>query len=123
MSATVLIIDDDQLTRSALVDGLKAVGVDSAEAKDGQEGLSKAGELKPRLVVLDENLPKLSGQQVLEMIRKETWGKDMQIIAFTVSDDIELMNQNLQSGVTEYLDKSNVSIQQVIEIIQQRLAA
>jgi CheY-like chemotaxis protein len=119
----VLIIDDDQLTRSALRDGLKQIDIDSAEAKDGKEGLDKAAQLQPALVVLDENLPDMQGQVVLETIRKEEWGKELPVIAFTVSNDINLMNQSLKSGVTEYLDKANVSVKQVIEIIQLRLNA
>jgi CheY-like chemotaxis protein len=119
----VLIVDDDQLTRSALRDGLKQIDIDAAEAKDGKEGLEKATQLKPTLIVLDENLPDMQGQAVLESIRKEEWGKELPVIAFTVSNDINLMNQSLKSGITEYLDKANVSVQQVIEIIQLRLSA
>lgn len=119
---TVLIVDDDELLRGALAAALEEAKVTVEVAKDGKEGLVKAKKLKPAIVVSDENMPKMSGHEFIAELRKQEWGKDIAIVVFTVRDDIETMNQELQAGVVAYLNKPNMTAKQLVSIVQKYVA-
>ena len=119
---TVLLIDDDQLLRQNIKIAIADDDIVVLEANDGQEGLELALKEHPDVIVLDENMPKLQGQQVLEKLRNDSWGEKVQVIAFTVNDDIALMNKKLQAGVTVYLDKSTTNPEQLAQLIRERIA-
>lgn len=118
---TILVIDDDEVIRLELARALRDAGLGVAVASDGTEGLAKAESLKPDLIVLDQDMPDLYGEEVLAVVRAKKWGKDLPVIAFTISDDVSVLNQNLQAGVTEYLSKSSVTPEQMVKIIQEKL--
>lgn len=118
---TILIIDDDEVVRLELQRALKGAGFEVALAVDGTDGLAKAESLKPDLVVLDQDMPGLYGEEVVAVMRANEWGKELPVIAFTVRDDLDLVNQNLEAGVIEYLDKSSITPERMVEIIQQKL--
>lgn len=118
----LLVIDDDSLVRSAVVESFKDDSeIQVIEAHDGEAGLKVALSERPDLILLDENMPKLSGQEVIEKLRNDAWGAEVPIVAFTVNDDVSLMNKKLQAGVTEYLDKSTIEIDAVAEVIKKYL--
>lgn len=119
---TVLLVDDDQLIREAIKVALESTDIQVIEAVDGKAGLKEALESHPDLIVLDENMPEMNGQEVLENLRNDSWGAQAQVIAFTINDDIEVMNKKLQAGITEYLDKSTVEPAQLAELIVKRLS-
>ena len=118
---TVLIVDDDEVIRLELARTLGDAGFKVVVAADGAEGFAKAESLKPDLIVLDQDMPNLYGQEVLEAVRASAWGKELPIIGFTISDDVTLLNQNLQAGITQYFDKSSITAKQMAEIIQEKL--
>jgi CheY-like chemotaxis protein len=119
---TVLLIDDDELIRESIKAVLINEGVTVLQAENGVLGLASALKNHPDLIVLDENMPEMNGQEVLENLRNDAWGADVQVIAFTVNDDITIMNKKLQAGVMEYLDKSTVEPAQLAELIIRRLS-
>ena len=118
----MLVVDDDEVIRLELERALRDAGFEVALAVDGTDGLAKAESLKPDLMVLDHDMPGLYGEEVLEAVRASDWGKKLPVISFTVSDDVNLLNQNLQAGVTEYFDKSSVTPERIVEAIQQKLS-
>jgi len=119
----ILVIDDDSLVRSAVSGSFQdSSDVEVIEAQDGEVGLELALNEKPDLILLDENMPKLSGQEVIEKLRNDEWGSSVPIVAFTINDDIGLMNKKLQAGVTEYLDKSTTSPDALVEVLKKYLS-
>jgi CheY-like chemotaxis protein len=67
--ARVLLIDDDEMTRTLVKRMLDGEGHEIEEAVDGQEGLRLFGESPPDLVLTDINMPGLDGHDVIEAIR------------------------------------------------------
>jgi CheY-like chemotaxis protein len=67
--ARVLVIDDDEMTRTLVTRMLVGEGHEIEEAVDGQDGLRLFGESPPDLVVTDINMPGLDGHDVIEAIR------------------------------------------------------
>lgn len=117
----VLIVDNDELLRTVLADALAAVGIQTKQANDGREGLESAKRERPSIIVLDEHMPNMNGQEFIEAIQHEPWFKETRIIVFTSLHDTDLMNHKMLAGVTDYLDKATASPEQVVAIIQKYL--
>src|SRR5262249_24082214 len=62
---------------------LKLKGHDARTARDGAEGMQRAAELRPDLILLDIGMPRINGYDVCRQIREEPWGQPMRIVALT----------------------------------------
>ncbi|MCW3037196.1 MAG: periplasmic sensor hybrid histidine kinase, partial [Actinobacteria bacterium] len=65
MSITILLVEDDASVRELLKVLLEVEGYDIVEASDGQDGLEKAGELRPDLMIVDLMMPQVDGERVI----------------------------------------------------------
>ncbi|HEY5806309.1 MAG TPA: response regulator [Candidatus Saccharimonadales bacterium] len=117
----VLIIDNDHVIRSVLAEKLKQAGIATQEAADGHEGLEKAKKDHPAVIILDEHMPHMNGQQFVEALQQEEWFEDVRIVVFTALNDIDLMNHKIIAGVSDYLEKGTSTPEKVVEIAQKYL--
>jgi two-component system, NarL family, nitrate/nitrite response regulator NarL len=107
MSAVrIAVIDDHTLFRRGLVSllGREPGFVVVAEAADGFEGIKAVGASKPDVVLLDLNMPGISGLEAIGAIRKEA--PDARVVMLTVSEDADDLLQALRDGATGYLLKN-----------------
>ncbi|MDB4766105.1 response regulator [bacterium] len=100
--AIVLVIDDDPAIRDILTRVLIAEGLQAVTASDGEEGLRRARELDPDLIILDVLMPKVDGWSVLSTLKADDKLSDIPVIMQSVSDDRDL---GYMLGATEYLVK------------------
>ena len=106
MSIRILLVDDHTLFRS----GMKLLLSRQpdfdvvAEAADGIEGLKRARELRPDIILLDLNMPGVSGLEVLQVLTQDL--PDCAVIILTVSEEGEELAQALRSGARGYLVKN-----------------
>jgi CheY-like chemotaxis protein/HPt (histidine-containing phosphotransfer) domain-containing protein len=91
-------------------------------AKDGEEGLDMVLTNKPDLVLLDWNLPKLSGLEVLRQIRSNSEFQTLPIIVFSMSSLAPMVNEARNAGATLVLCKSEYSPTHVIQFVRKLLA-
>lgn len=109
MSPTrVLLVDDHPVVRNGIRNLLdKAVGIDViGEAIDGEEALRMATELEPDVMLLDMELPGLTGDQVaLKMLES---GASTRILAFSAHDDRHYIQELLSNGASGYLVKDEI---------------
>lgn len=117
MSKTILIVDDDKLLRKGLSDALKEKGFNVEEAVDGEEGLKKALEIKPDLVVSDLRMPKLDGFGMLERLRADEAGKDLRVMILSADETTKTLNEALKTGVTVYIAKDSLEPAIMVEQI------
>jgi DNA-binding response OmpR family regulator len=98
----VLIVEDDAELSSMLAFNLERSGYRVAQARDGNDGLRLARELRPDLVVLDLMLPRLDGRQVCRLLRAES---KVPILVLTALDkEIDVVN-GLDAGADDYMTK------------------
>jgi CheY-like chemotaxis protein len=127
MNEKILIIEDDPFTLSLLEEGLKMENFQTDTATCGKEALEKIEEIKnknrekPDLVLLDILLPDINGVEILKEIKKNPETKDIKVFAFTNFSDSELNQKLIQEGVDKILLKSDVSLDQLSEIIREDL--
>ncbi len=101
----VLLADDHPLFRDGLATLLRARGMDVVgEASNGLEAVEKARALKPDLILMDVNMPQMSGLEATRIVKTER--PETKIVILTVSDDDENLFEAIKSGAQGYLLKS-----------------
>lgn len=113
----VLVIDDDANLRNVMVDALTANGFEPQSATNGEEGLQKALELHPDVIMLDIMMPKMDGWQVVEKLRVDEWGKKAKIIMLTSQGQMDNIAHAVGKNVFTYIIKSELNIDNIAETI------
>ncbi|MET0379970.1 MAG: response regulator [Spongiibacteraceae bacterium] len=103
VSLQIAIIDDEELIRRALTRLLGAAGINSQGYASGQEFLATWRHNPPDCVVMDLQMPGLSGFDVLQCLKN--LGADMPIIIITAHDEPAMKQRCLQAGASTYLRK------------------
>ena len=102
-AARILVIDDDPKIRSVVRRGLVYEGFRVTEAGSGEEGLDKARDRTPDLVVLDVMLPGIDGLEVCRRLREA--GDEVSILMLTARDEVKDRVEGLETGADDYLVK------------------
>jgi two-component system cell cycle response regulator DivK len=102
---TILYVEDNEMNRQIVRDLLKRTTYRLVEAHDGEEGVAKALELRPDLILMDIQLPKISGMEATRRLRADAATAATPIIAitsFALSGDEQKAKD---AGATAYLAK------------------
>jgi DNA-binding response OmpR family regulator len=118
MAYRILIVEDDDFLRSLAVSKLEKEGFVVETASTGDEGLTKVLQLPPDLLILDLMLPNLSGFDILKKIRETDPVKQLKVIVFSNLGEESDIKQCLDLGVSEYLIKSNFTLDELAEKIK-----
>ncbi len=117
----ILIIEDDPILSSALRDNLLYEGYTIIQAKDGQEGLTRAESEKPDLILLDIILPTMNGLDMLAKLRKDPWGKNVPVILLSNLSEPPVVPGTPLEEVPKYLRKVDWKIEDVKKMIRAKL--
>jgi DNA-binding response OmpR family regulator len=101
----ILVVDDDIELSGLVAFALKQAGYFVLQASDGVQGLQVVAVERPDLVVLDVNMPRLNGFEVLERMRAESASVDTPVIMLTVRSSEEDQVKALDLGADDYLTK------------------
>ena len=115
--AKILLVEDDKSLREIYGVRLQAEGYEIVSAGDGEEALAMAIKERPDLIVSDVMMPKISGFDMLDILRSTTETKDVKVIMMTAlsSDDQRARGEAL--GADRYLVKSQVGIEDVVRTV------
>lgn len=111
----VVCAEDDKLISGSLVQGFKDAGFDAVPAYDGEETIAKVKESKPDIIVLDIMMPKLDGIGVVWELKANPETANIPVVMLTNLSDTATISKILEAGVTDYLLKSEQSIDQIIQ--------
>ncbi len=121
MPSTVLVVDDDESNRSAVRQKLEENDYVVEEAKDGFEGLSKARKIEPTLILLNANLPVMSGLKMSRLLKFDTRYQNIPILMM-LDDNDQVSNELCMAvGAMVVLPKP-MDMDQLIQRIEQNLA-
>ncbi|MDH3510400.1 MAG: response regulator [Gammaproteobacteria bacterium] len=104
-SGTVLIADDDPMTRALVRGSLEQLGYKVEEAADGLETLEALSQYKPDILLLDIKMPGMDGIETLKKLRKRPDGKDLPVIMLTGLADSDSAAKAAAAGATDYVTK------------------
>jgi len=117
----ILVVDDSENLRLVLTDKLTGLGYEVVAVKNGKEGLAKALEVHPDIILLDVMMPEMNGWEMLEELRKDSWGKKAEVIMLTVLEDMESIAKALQEGSFTYLIKTGNTMDEIVQKIEEQL--
>lgn len=123
MAKKVLIIEDDSITSKSLQVALLNAGFEADEAADGKQGLERALETHPDIILTDLRMPVMDGISMLKLLRQDEWGKTARVIILTSNEAAEAVNQAMELGVYTYFSKDVMDPSEVVEQIVQYSAA
>jgi DNA-binding response OmpR family regulator len=115
----LLIVDDNQMLSNALADELREAGYDIEQAFDGEEGLEKAKNDKPDIILLDLMMPKLNGHEVLDELKKHHDTKNISVLILTASENEEELEKTLRKGAVDALIKSKYTLKSIVEKVKE----
>lgn len=119
--AKILLVEDDQSLREIYGIRLTAEGYEIVPAGDGEEALAVAVRERPDLIISDVMMPKISGFDMLDILRSTPETKDIKVIMMTAlsSDDQRERGESL--GADRFLVKSQVGIEDVVNAVHEVL--
>jgi DNA-binding response OmpR family regulator len=117
----ILFVEDDDALASVYLVRLQAEGFEVQRVANGEDALAAAISFKPDLVLLDVMMPKVSGFDVLDILRNTPDTANLKIVMLTALSQESDKKRAEDLGVDEYLVKSQVVIGDVIERIKRHL--
>jgi len=114
----ILLVEDDDALASVYLVRLQAEGFDVRRVSNGEDALAAAISYRPDLVLLDVMMPKVSGFDVLDILRNTPETANLKIIMLTALSQESDKQRAMSLGVDDYLVKSQVVITDVIDRIK-----
>jgi len=102
---TCLVVDDSRVVRKVARRIVEDLGFTAIEAEDGQVALDECKKAMPTCVLLDWNMPVMTGIEFIQALRKESGGKDPIVVFCTTENDMSFIQRALEAGANEYIMK------------------
>jgi two-component system cell cycle response regulator DivK len=117
MAKTVLIVEDSELNMRLFNDLLQAFGYHTVKTRDGRQAVPMVREHRPDLIVLDIQLPEVSGLEITDRLKKDPVLKAIPIVAVTAFAMRGDEQRILAAGCDAYLSKP-ISVTTFLETIR-----
>ena len=117
----ILLVEDDDSLASVYQMRLEAEGFTVTRASNGEEALAQAVASSPDIILLDVMMPKVSGFDVLDILRNTPETTNTKVIMLTALSQEADKQKARDLGVDDYLVKSQVVISDVVQKVKERL--
>ena len=121
----ILVIDDEPNIVQTLKDRLEMNEYDVVTACNGREGLGQAEKELPDVVLLDVIMPLMDGHEMLEALRRQSWGQGMSVIMLTARSQTQDIVRANSCGIDDYIVKPfdlSELLEKIESIVEQRKA-
>lgn len=105
MAKKILVIDDEANIVKMVQSRLKASGYDAIVATDGKQGIDKAKNEKPDLIILDIMMPEMDGYETLAQLKEIPETKNIPVIMFTAKAETDNVAKAMDLGAVDYIVK------------------
>lgn len=117
---TILVVDDKWENRSVIVNLLEPLGFTVVEAEQGEEGLNKASQNQPDLIITDILMPVMDGYQFLQAIRESETLRSIPVIVSSASVSSMDQQQSLDAGGDDFMVKP-IQAEELFQLLQRHL--
>lgn len=117
--AKIMVVEDDQALREIYSIRLTAEGYNVVSAGDGEEALALAVKERPDLILSDVMMPKISGFDMLDILRNTPEMREIKVIMMTALSGEEQRQRGVGLGADRYLVKSQVGIEDVVNVVHE----
>ena len=118
----ILIVDDDESLVTVYSTALKKEGFEIITAVNGQQGLEKAKEPGIDLILLDQVLPDISGNEILKTLKQDAQTKEIPVMILSNFSQEELVKQAVDEGAVDYVFKYQVELSDIIKKVKDVLS-
>lgn len=119
--AKILLVEDDINLRDIYYARFEAEGFEISVASNGEEALAAAVKERPDIILLDIMMPRISGFDVLDIIRSTPEIAHTKVIMMTALSEEADKERGKKLGVDEYLVKSQVTLEEVVDVVKRTL--
>lgn len=116
-SQKVVIVDDNVALADIYKTRLQLLGYSCSVAYDGIDALALIKKELPDLVLLDLMVPKIAGDQILEIMRRSDWGKNIKVMIISNLDEADATPGLREQGIEGYAVKANLSNDQIDQLV------
>lgn len=117
----ILLVEDDINLREIYAARLQVEGYEIISASDGEEALAVAVRERPDLIISDVMMPKISGFDMLDILRSTPETKDVKVIVMTALSQEEDRKRGEQLGADKYVVKSQITLDDVVSMVREIL--
>ncbi|HLC48944.1 MAG TPA: response regulator [Candidatus Andersenbacteria bacterium] len=115
----ILIVDDDPIFQKTMTAKLELLAYSIVSAFDGEEGLTKAQQEKPDLILLDIKMPKLDGLSMLKKLQSNKDGQTQIPVLITSNlSSTENISEGVSLGIRGYIIKSNETLDTIVKEVE-----
>ena len=100
-----LIVDDSRVIRKVSRHILESLGFTVGEAENGRDGLDRCAETMPDVILLDWNMPVMSGIEFIVQLRQRAGGDQPKVVFCTTENDVAHIREAISAGADEYVMK------------------
>lgn len=118
----ILLVEDDSELAEAYKVRFEAEGFEVHWTENGEDALAQTVSFKPDLILLDIMMPRISGFDVLDILRNTPETKNVKVIVISALSQPSDVAKATQLGADEYLVKAQTTVAQVVERIKAHLA-
>jgi CheY-like chemotaxis protein len=117
----IAIVEDDAAISQMYRFKFEALGYTVETAENGKLGVDLALSMKPDVILLDLMMPEMTGDQTLEILRKDPWGKNVKVLILTNMGEQEIPPRVRELGVSGVVLKADMTPRQVADIVKDLL--
>lgn len=117
----VLIIDDDEELSSVFEAELQKNGFETTASLNGKGGINKALSEKPDLILLDQVLPDISGNEVIKTLKMDSQTQNIPVLILSNFSQEELVKEAINNGAVDYIFKYQVEPMDLVSKVKQAL--
>lgn len=117
----IAIIEDDPVISQMYRMKFEADGFDVRLANNGKKGIALVEDFAPDMILLDLQMPEMSGDEALATIRKANWGKTIPVIILTNLGEEEAPKNIRGLGIHSYIVKAELTPRQVVQRVKEAL--
>ena len=118
----IAIVEDDQVISQMYRIKFESEDFDVDTAENGKLGLDLVKNMKPDILLLDLMMPEMNGDEMLSLMRKTDWGKDIPVIILTNMGESEIPDSVMNLGVAQVILKADMTPSQVVTLVKNQLA-
>lgn len=119
--AKIVLIDDDKAITAVFETALKKEGFEVSVVYTGQEGLEMVRDQKPNLVLLDQILPDIAGNEVLKTLKEDPQTRSIPVAMLSNFGQNELVEEAMKTDAVEYILKYQIAPQDLVNKVKELL--
>jgi len=120
---TVLVVDNEKDLADSISTALEHEGFSVLVENGGKPGLATTLREHPDMILLDIEMPDMTGIEVLKELRKDDWGRNVTVVIMTVVDDFQKIAEVVENKGDAYILKNDLDLFTLVELVREKIGS